>query len=232
MIVLKFITFLNATERSVTYLSEGWMFLVFLAMFGLLSIVRWNYNKNLKELFKAVVNVRMLREILREEIVLASRASQLLTVLACLSYSLFFYLFFKHLGFSFQSLKIDGFLHFLFILSIVVALYFIKILVLNLVKFLFEGDYSLTEYEFNFILLIKVVGLSLIPVSLLLAYYSEGSRMWLLNAGIVVMTLGLVWRWVRGFSNALLSGVSLVYIILYLCTLEILPVAVLLKAVS
>ncbi len=215
--------------RDSALLGEGWMFFVFLVIAALLAIVRWNYASNLKELFTAVINLRLLREILREEIVLTSRASQLLIVLAFLSVSLFFYLCFSHWNYQLLNVDLSGFLYYLLILSCLVGIYFVKILMFQSMKLVFDGDFSLTEYEFNYGLLLKLVGVWLLPISLILSCFSVESQEFFIYSGWVLLTLSLLWRWIRGASNAMANRISIVYIILYLCTLEFLPAAVLLK---
>lgn len=226
MLLLEYIT---PNLRDSIKLEEGWMFVIFILIFSLLATVKWNYAKNFKELFSAVVNIRLLREILREEIVLTSRASQLLITLALISISMFFYLGFAFLDYKLFGLEIDGFWYFLLILCCLLGLYFVKIISVSLIKILFEGDFTLTEYEFNYGLLLKLVGVLLIPVSLMLAYFATESQPMFLYLGILVICLSALWRWVRGVGNAVSSNISIVYIILYLCTLEFLPVAVMLK---
>lgn len=224
-----FLQYITPTVRDSVKLNEGWMFYIFILILGILAVVKWNYAKNFKELFTAVVNIRLLREILREEIILTSRASQLLNVLAFSSMAMFLYLSFSFLEYKLFGLEIYGIWYFTLILCCLVGLYFVKIIGLFLIKILFEGDFSLIEYEFNYGLLVKLIGVVLIPVSLIMAYYATESQQLWMYSGFVVVVLSVLWRWIRGVHNAVKSKISIVYIILYLCTLEFLPVAVMLK---
>jgi len=210
-------------------LGEPWMFYVFVFIGVLIAITQWNYSKNIREIFYAVINIRMLREILREEIVLTSRASQLLIIMAHLSLAMFFYLALSCYQICLAGLSISGFLMFLLILTAITFIYFVKIMVVQGMRFLFNGDYSLTEYEFNYGLLLKIAGIGLFPVSLLLAYSKAIPSSFLVVMGLVMIVASMVWRWARGWLNAATNRISIVYIILYLCTLEILPAVVLLK---
>ncbi len=208
------------------------MFYVFLAMAALIALTQWNYSKSIRELFYAVINVRKLREILREEIVLTSRASQIMMVLAQLSVAMFGYLFVTYYDISLFGINLSGFLLYVLILTFNIFFYFVKISVTYLLKFFFKGDYSLTEYEFNYKLLFKVAGLGLFPISLLIAYSPLLFESPLFYLGIGLIVASALWIWARGWLNAMSNRISIVYIILYLCTLEILPVAVLLKVVG
>jgi hypothetical protein len=96
-------------------------------------------------------------------------------------------------------------------------------------RLLFNGDYSLREYEFNYGLLLKVAGSGLFPLCLLLAYSKVIPSDFLVLIGLILIVASIAWRWARGWLNAVTNRISIVYIILYLCTLEILPAVVLLK---
>lgn len=210
-------------------LGEKWMFFIFILIFSLLALLRWNYAKNFKELFQAVINLRLLREIIREEIILTSRASQLLIVLAFLSIGLFMKLSFNYFGFDLFGIHLTGFLEYVWIITFLVAVYCVKMLVLFIVRHLFMASNELIEYEFNVSLMLKLAGVALVPISLLLAYFSNGSQSIFIGFGLVILIGSLLWRWSRGVAHAVSNRVSILYIILYLCTLEFLPVAVLLK---
>jgi uncharacterized membrane protein len=69
----------------------------------------------------------------------------------------------------------------------------------------------------------------LFPISLLLAYSKVIPSDVLVVLGLILIVASVVWRWARGWLNAVTNRISIVYIILYLCTLEILPAVVLLK---
>jgi len=210
-------------------LGEEWMFFVFLLIFIILGVLRWSYAKNFKELFQAVINIRLLREILREEIILTSRASQLLIALAFLSLGLFLKLVFNYAQFKLLGIELSGFLEYAWIIVFLLGVYSMKMLFIFIIRRLFLADTHLIEYEFNVSLMIKLAGVALIPISLLLAYFSSDSQPILIGLGIAIIAGSVLWRWVRGMSHAVSNRVSILYIILYLCTLEFLPVAVLLK---
>ncbi|MEJ6796759.1 MAG: DUF4271 domain-containing protein [Flavobacteriales bacterium] len=210
-------------------LGEPWMFYVFMFVGVLIAGTQWNYSKNIREIFYAVINIRMLREILREEIVLTSRTSQLLIVLSHISLAVFFYLALSLYEIGIAGVSLSGFLKYLLILTIITFIYFVKIIIIRGMRLLFNGDYSLREYEFNYGLLLKIAGIGLFPISLLLAYSKVIPSDVLVVLGLILIVASVVWRWARGWLNAVTNRISIVYIILYLCTLEILPAVVLLK---
>ena len=108
--------------------------------------------------------------------------------------------------------------------------YIIKIIGIRLLGFIFEMREAAQEYIYNVVLFNKTVGLLLFPITLCLAYARQLPAPWLVIAGLVSWGIVLTYRFVRlsliGLSG---RGVSILYIILYLCTLEILPFVVIAK---
>ena len=76
-------------------------------------------------------------------------------------------------------------------------------------------------------LLLWSLGIALLPVVMLAAYWPEW-RPGLLWTGLVLSALALLYRWVRGAWMGLGEGVPLRYIFLYLCAAEMLPLALVL----
>ena len=109
------------------------------------------------------------------------------------------------------------------------ALYFFKGVIITVIKFVVGSDYSLSEYRINTFLLNRVAGLLLLPFSIAAAYLDIDSVRIVLIGALIVMLLFVAFRLVRGIAGALENGVSPAYIFLYICTLEILPFAVMAK---
>jgi len=174
------------------------------------------------------VNVNKLREIMRQELVITSAASQILLVSSLLSLALFFYVVFK-IGNVALPVNLDGFLLFLLILISCALIYMLKHLVIRVIQITYKGDFSLNEYMFNVNLFLKVAGIVIIPITIILAFTSGISPNALCYTGLGVIILSMIWRYWRGLQNAIMSGVSIFYIILYLCAFEILPVLTVIK---
>lgn len=91
---------------------------------------------------------------------------------------------------------------------------------------------ALTDYFFQYSFSIKAEGMVLLPVCLLL-YYSTLPAGYLLVAGIAVPALIFLLRMARTIALAGSEyGVSVFHIVLYLCTVEIIPLAVLIKVLA
>lgn len=161
----------------------------------------------------------------REESALSSRVSFFLIVNFLMMSSLFIW---QTLGVLLGHYPVP--VDILWIGVTILAMYIVKILGVRLLGFIFEMKDAAQEYVYNIVLFNKTVGLILFPVTLCLAYARQLPPQWLVIGGLVSWAIVLVYRFVRlswiGLSG---KGVSFLYIILYLCTLEILPFVVIIK---
>ena len=69
----------------------------------------------------------------------------------------------------------------------------------------------------------QVLGLILIPVTVFMVYLPEHFRQYPLYAGIIALCIMFIIRILRCFVLLMKKGILLFYTILYLCTIEFLP---------
>ena len=161
----------------------------------------------------------------REEYSLTSRVS----VLLLLNYLFMFPLFICQTA-GFYGADRDGLAGFGLIIGGTAVAYLVKIMATRILGNIFEIKDAASEYVYNILLFNKTAGLILFPICMLLAYARQIPPEILVWTGIVSWFLILIYRLLRviliGVAN---SAVSFFYIILYLCTLEIIPFVVILK---
>jgi len=75
-----------------------------------------------------------------------------------------------------------------------------------------------------------VIGLFLFPITLFLAYSPLQMAEPFVFTALLLFLAMITYRMIRGLFNAASSGVPVFYIFFYICTLEILPLVVCLKA--
>lgn len=161
----------------------------------------------------------------REESALSSRVSVFLIVNFLLMASLFIW---QASGVLFTNYPPASSI--LWIALTLVGVYIAKVIAVRILGFIFAMREAAQEYIYNIVLFNKALGLILFPVSLCLAYARQLNPEWLVLAGSGAWGILLIYRFIRlswiGLSE---RGVSVLYIILYLCTLEILPFVVIIK---
>lgn len=167
---------------------------------------------------------------MREELVLSHRASLAVTSVFVLQFSLLWYLWQIRSGVTIASGS--GFNLFWKLVVLVVLVYFVKIMLVRIIQWVIEGDFSLNEYIHTIFLGNKVLGLLLFPLLLFTLFTDYKGSQLLLIIALASVGLMYVFRLFRGAANALTQGIRPVYIILYLCTLEILPLMLFVKFIS
>lgn len=204
---------------------EGWQTgLVVLGFFLVAFVKAFNssrFNQSLKALFSYTVS----QEVTREEKVFFHRANLLLTLNYLVSTTLFVYYFSAKLNLAFK----EPIVNYLFLLLIFVVLYSTKYLFARILFFIFNNTSLSIEYIFNVSLFNNFLGVLLLP-SLGFIYFSDISTSIVLNYfAIPSILISFIFRVIRLFVLGNNKGISYLYIFLYICTLEILPLVVLFR---
>ncbi|HLG04308.1 MAG TPA: DUF4271 domain-containing protein [Bacteroidia bacterium] len=206
--------------------NENWWVAVMLfTSFTMLVVLRVFDHRRLLQLMNGFLRHSSVSILYREEYALTGRVS----VLLLLNYLLVLPLFFWQVGRHYQ-MDVNGLVWFGF-MSIGIGLaYFVKIVTVRVLGSVFEVRDAAAEYSYNILLFNKIGGLILFPVVLLLAYARQVPSGILIWAGLCILSIILIYRLLRIFLIGVSTpSVSLFYIILYLCTLEILPFIVIIK---
>lgn len=203
-----------------------WIHILLFASFTMLVILRVFDFRRLVLLIQGFVRPSSVAALYREESALSSRVSIFLLLNFVLMASLFVW--------EASGMVLPNYPEPIAVLWIALAIlsaYAVKIISTRILGFIFEMREAAQEYIYNIVLFNKSVGLVLFPIALCLAYAHQIPQNWLVWAGIVSWAIVLLYRLIRlSWIGLSVRGVSLFYIILYLCTLEILPFVVIVKA--
>ena len=209
----------------VTTDSNWWVAVMLFACFTMLVLLRVFDNRRLLQLFNGFVRQSSVSLLYREEYALTGRVSVLLLLNYVLVISLFAWQSGPYFGVDTDGLATYGMIAGGFVIA-----YFVKILSTRILGNIFEVKDAAAEYAYNILLFNKTTGLILFPVVLLMAYARQIPLEILVWTGLVSWSIVLLYRILRVFLIGLsTSSVSFFYIILYLCTLEILPFVVIIK---
>jgi len=200
--------------RPVDPLSSEWVTVLLLLVVLLMALINMSSPRKWRLLGQSMFRMRLGRQALREEMDLQDRAFLGLLLVATGVLALF----------GWQALTVQGVAPVFpslvgFVAGIIVAHY----VVLRTVGALMRASAGMEEYLYTGFLLFILTGMAMLPLVVLIAYRSAW-RPGLIVAGVVVLVLLLVYRWIRGAWIGLGEGVPLRYIILYFCAAELLPV--------
>ncbi|MGB0423554.1 MAG: DUF4271 domain-containing protein [Flavobacteriales bacterium] len=213
--------------RSANYIGEVWMILLLCASLILYAFVRVNYQSYFLLLKNGVINYRLALQDIRESPVLSRRGLVYMIPFALIFWALASWgLIQSNTSVQEHSLSLikDIFI-------VVAGCYVMKIICIRMVEGLLGAEYGLEEYLFNIIYFLELGSVLGFPL-LILGLYGpiEFAQPIFISLGIVAV-ITYVWRVLRGIVSAFRYNAPLQYIILYLCTLEILPLLVLSKLI-
>jgi hypothetical protein len=119
---------------------------------------------------------------------------------------------------------------FLLILGVLIALSVVRTLIINLAKWTFRTYKETSEYNTNHMIFSIVIGMFLVPSVFLIYYLQHPFSEFLLYFVLIITALLIIYRTFRSFLIGMSSERHyLYYFILYLCTIEILPLVVTVK---
>jgi len=212
--------------------TPDWIFPVLLLVVGMFTFLRIFYHRYFSRLFSAFINANLANQVVRDENILIQRASVLLNVVFYMVGALFLYFLSTTGHWDLDGIDF-GFSRFLFFALLVAAVYTGKLLVLKICGTLFGLDREMAAYIFNIFLVNSVLGMVLFPLIGLLAYAGGISSILLIRISLVIIGAAFLYRMIRGVLIGFGSPYfSAVYLILYLCALEIAPLLVVVKLVS
>lgn len=220
----------SAQENKNIY--QDWFFPVFILTLAIYTWLRIFYNKYFNQLLQAFLNTNLTNQMVRDENILVQRASILLALTFNIIVSLFLYLLSIELNWNLGKIGV-GFNRFAFFLTIVSAVYTFKFLTLKIIGWLFDLDREMATYIFNIFIINNVLGLVLVPIVALMAYNPVIEPHFLAVLSLWIIGIAFLYRLLRGLASGLsVSGFSVLYLFLYLCTLEIAPLLVLIRIVK
>jgi len=212
-----------------TELINNWIFWVILSGLAILTMTRYYHEKRLKLFGSSIFKRSAALQLIRESPVYSHRSFFPLLSIYIISVTLLIYEAVE--VFSPGSTEgIKTLLLFAQFLGIYLIFSLLKILIIWLISVTFKNIDTAKEYIQNILIYNLVLGILLLPL-LLLIIYTYHELFLFIAGGLAIFILGL--RFIRGIAIGLSdSKFSLIHLFLYLCTLEILPLAFAAKFLS
>jgi hypothetical protein len=216
-------------ERSFSEVRQDWFTLIIFLALILFVSVRHMFGKYLGTLFQSLFNHTTASRMYRERNISLGQAEFRLELFTYLVLGL---LFFQMSEIYRLNLPFEGFLNYLSALFLITIFISFKKLIYRLLGYVIEKTTDTGEYLYNFSNYLKVMGILSLPVVLLIAWSPISNKDTLLVSGMTIISilyLFLLWRGIRIFLK---KQFSVFYLFLYLCTLEILPLLLMVKLVT
>ena len=207
--------------RETPTLFEPWMSIVFMISLAALAYIRLVYPRRFGLLAKTAFRLQILRQVMREELLFSHRSSLVLFAHFIVMTSIIIYAAVNHYGV--MSIDQSGIGIFSIILLAVLIVYLLKFSLMGFLKWAYADKGLIREYRFEVFSISKISGLVYLPIAILVVTQNVGSLNGIFIFAVVLFLISAIWRTVQGLIMSFSYSVSPVYIILYLCTLEILP---------
>lgn len=215
--------------NSHSVLEKGWI--LGIAVFSLIIflIVKIYFQKYLSSIITSTVNIQIAEKLMREKNVLIRRVFTLLNLNFAISASLFLYLVLNR--FNILVITERNFLSFLILFGILGFVLSARYIVILIIGNTFNSLRLFREYLHNTYLINKNLGLYLLPLTISIFFLQAPLKDIAFYFSFVIVSISLIYKYIRGLQILMKYKVFLFYSILYLCTLEIVPALVGLKFV-
>jgi hypothetical protein len=198
-----------------------WQMLIFITVILLFIWIRIFYNKFFTILSNSLVSYQLSAKVFHEKNVLLKRVSFVLDVIYLIVLSVFLYECFAFRNLA--PMKMTSYNLFLLLFNIIILFTLTRSLILKLFNTLFKTESIVSEYVHNNFIINKSIGIVLFPVVFAVCYMPESFVRVLLWGGLLILGSGIIFKIIRGYQIIIRKDVLFIYLILYLCTLEILP---------
>ncbi len=207
-----------------------WVFALLIMLLGALTYLKTAFGKDIDELVQSVSNQNLAQQIFRTQ----SKEFSFATIVLNLNFIVVMSLYMRFILVRyFHVSTLESFSSILFMIFLFTFFYVGKIGVVKLIGVLFEAGDACDEYIFNFTIVCKTIGLTLLPA--LFIFYTAPQKffnfVFIISILIFVCMLAIfVWR---GLSTAYkLLYRSVYHFFIYVCVVEISTIFLLFKLLT
>ncbi len=205
----------------------NWPAIVLLILAAVVGFARYLQPNAVKHTFKAAFNNRDFWQLIKEQSIIGEWVSYLLITVFFAVFSLLVFLSLDYFGYVNAESVSQSTSVFLLVFVLTIVFYVMKYLGLRFIAFVFKTDNATSFYFKNIMLINQIIGLIIFPFLLYNIFYQNNI---VLLITWIIFGLLSVFKILRGIAighNA--SNLSVYYLFLYLCAVEIVPILLILK---
>ena len=212
---------------STNELMPDWLFVLILVSLILIAWLKLFYNKFFDQTMQSLMNFQLSVKMLRDQNIFSRRVALALNLNFVLICGAFIYLLFGY--FNIKPFPYSDLVSFFTYSGIVVTLLLLRYIISHLIGHIFQKQVEFQGYLHQILLIYKNLGIYLIPVAIGIAYIHEDIRIYFIYLGCLMLVASLILRIIKGFKILMHKYILILYLILYLCILEILPLLIFYK---
>ena len=218
---------IHIKNTDLSYSSLAWMPGLVILSLLLLTWIKVIYIQFLTPVLVSAFNYKTATKLYNEKNAPAQNAFIILHLIFAINAGLF--ILFAADYFDFRNPDSSPLLFFLGSSIVILLLFAFKSVALTTIGFLFDNSKIFSEYKHNISLYSKIYGIVLLPVVVGIIYMDDFILSELIYTGLILGAAIYLFQLIRGLEIIIKKGVSVFYLILYLCAFEILPILVLYK---
>ncbi|PKP51666.1 MAG: hypothetical protein CVT95_00420 [Bacteroidetes bacterium HGW-Bacteroidetes-12] len=206
---------------------QNWQIIILLGSLLLIALAKGLNQNRFRKIVRSIVSEQATFEIVRGEKIFLNQTNLFLNLVYLGTFSLYIYHFLY-----FQERVLTSSFEFFYYLQItsVLAIFFIAQLIFNaMLSFVFDMKEMQMEYVFNTSLFNNVLGVLFVPMLFLIYFTDLQNNVAFNNLILIVIFSILLFRTIRYIKIGTKKNISNLHIFLYICTLEILPLIVIIK---
>jgi hypothetical protein len=203
-------------------INPDWLIAFIIGSLIILAWLKLFFNKFFDQIIVSMWNFQLGSKFLRDQGIFSRRVGLVLNINFLLIGGLFIYLVLTH--FNINPLSLKPLYAYILYTSILTILLLIRYILTTLTGFIFNQQIYFREYLYHILIIYKNLGIFFIPIVFCIAYIQENLRIYVIICALAIIAMAYLFRFIKGFQLIIKKDVLIFYLILYLCTLEILPV--------
>ncbi len=204
-----------------------WTGIILFAVFSLYILIKISDSKKYLRLFDSMLSLQNFKQNYRDENKTSRKSSYALLVCYMLVLALFLTALNSYFNFIFKEKS--SLMQFASFIVIVAVVFVFKLLINLLIAFVTDSTEAAKESMYTETTFKQLLGMLLFPFTIFL-FLSKYPNAWFLYPSIIFIALFTLIRFFRSFMALVTEqNIGIVYILLYFCALEILPLLIIVK---
>ena len=209
------------------YTPSYWQGILLFIIFSIYVLIKISEPKKILKIFGSVFSLVEAKQLFREEFKLAKRFSIFMGL--CFIMVIAFLIQITNNYFGLILNEHTAFEQYMFFIMIICLTYIVKFSVNYALAFVILNTELGKEYMFNVVVFSQTIGIILFPV-IVCMQFTIYPKEWFLYPSLIICFGFYALRMFRGFIiSTSEQNIGILYIFLYLCALEILPLLILIK---
>lgn len=217
----------NNLRKEIPAFWSDWILGLIILSCILLGWMKIFYNKILSQIVKSTYNYTPSHNLYINKNILTKRAFMVMNAVFFINTGLFIYLAAKN--FKLNPINVQGIKMFFFFTGFILAVFLLRYIISKITGYVTMAQKLMSEQLYNIFIYAKVTGLLLLPFLIIIPYTNNYVTNIAIFAGAGLIVLMYILGIIRGIKIFTLEKVSLLYLFLYLCTFEFVPILVFLK---